>query len=303
MFANFKAFACTALTLFAGHALVADHAAAQPRYHLLVVAEDADRDTVPRDNRIFNEVFQALSEELNTRGFTMIDERAAGMNITSTTRVRRTDTELIDIARALNRPLVDAVVIFQIYASAKRSGNSDIMRPDIRIPGRIINVRTNTLMGSFDVSGLDLPALPANCDRECVLEQMGRHARTLARDLGAALSVKLAALGDGRSIATEGGRPVPSSRCGGMPAAFTLVFDGFGPSEITRMEEYFTAFSDFCATRPVRTSGTYAEYWYETQADAARLNRNLRLMLEQMGVNGQINLTGNTIKVVKVATR
>ena len=46
-----------------------------------------------------------------------------------------------------------------------------------------------------------------------------------------------------------------------------------------------------------------AEYWYETHAAAARLNRNLRLMLDQTSVYRRISVSDNTIRVAKVGPR
>jgi hypothetical protein len=282
------------------------------------VSEDADQETVPRNNRIFNRVLIALGEEMNIRGYSIVDETAAGLNITAQGRVRRRDAELIDIARAISRPPVDAIVVFQIYASAKRSLNSDIMRPEVRIPGRVIDVRSSRLLGAFEVVGLDLPVLPRGCadDRECVLEQVGDQARILARDLGAALAEKLKALPRSRTNAGPGvAEPTPgpvqrtarayppSDGCDGMPQAFTVIFDGFNNQEITKAEEYMTAFKCFEHIRPVRASASQAEYWYETQTDAARLNHSLRVMLDHMGLPGQIQLAGNVLKVVKIGTR
>jgi hypothetical protein len=283
--------------------------------NILIVSEDADQETVPRNNRIFNRVLTALGEEMNLRGFTVIDETAAGLNITTQGRVRRKDNELIDIARAIPRPPIDAVVVFQIYASAKRSMNSDVMRPEVRIPGRIINVRSSRLLGAFEVTGLDLPVLPLGCsnDRECVLEQVGDQARMLARDLGGALAEKLAALSRPRVTGPAAGEPVPGGRtarvyppsdgCDGMPQAFTVILDGFNNQEVTKVEEYLSAFKCFEHMRPVRATATQSEYWYETQTDAARLNHSLRVMLDHMGLPGQIQLAGNVLKVVKIGTR
>ena len=46
-----------------------------------------------------------------------------------------------------------------------------------------------------------------------------------------------------------------------------------------------------------------AEYWYETHADAARLNRNLRPMLDRINVYGRISVSDNAIRVAKVGPR
>ena len=53
----------------------------------------------------------------------------------------------------------------------------------------------------------------------------------------------------------------------------------------------------------MRAGAGSAEYWYETRSDPARLNRNLRLMLEHMNAPGQVAFSGNTFVVSKVATR
>jgi hypothetical protein len=268
--------------------------------NLMIVSDDADRDTVPRESRIFNRVFLAVAEEMNIRGFTVIDETAAGMNITTPGRVRRRDTELIDIARAIPRPPIDAVVVFQIYASAKKSQYSDVTRPEVRIPGRIINIHTGQLLGAFEVSGLDLPPLPVNCDRECLLERIGDSARPVANQLAEALALKLAAFEAGRGATNVVG---VSPGCEGTSQSFTVVLEGFTSQQTTKAEEYMAAFKCFTTMRPVRTSPTFAEYTYQTSDDAARLNRNLRVMLDHMDVPGQVEMRANVIRVVRIGRR
>ena len=54
---------------------------------------------------------------------------------------------------------------------------------------------------------------------------------------------------------------------------------------------------------PVRSSPKLAEYTYDTSDDIARLNRNLRVMLDHMGLPGQVSVAGNTLKVVQIGTR
>ena len=300
----------TALTSLVAPAAYAD----QPG--LLVVSDDADQETVPRNNRIFNRVITALGEEMNVQGWTVVDEVGAGLDITAQGKVRRGLPELIDIARAIRRPPVDAVVVFQIFASAKRSLNSDVMRPEVRISGRIINVRSSQMLGAFEVVERDLPVLPLGCDRdrECVIEQMGDNIRVLARDLGAALAEKLVNFRPGNPGPLTGPGPLPgpgvgaivhapADGCNGFPQAFTVILDGFNNQELTKAEEYMAAFKCFDHMRPVQVRASVSEYWYETQTDAARLNHSLRVMLDHMGLPGQISVAGNVVKVVKIGTR
>lgn len=293
------------------------HAQAQTRPNILVVSEDADEDTVPRGNRIFQRVIHELAETMNTRGYNVYDETAVGMDITKPGRVRRRDAEVIDVARSIPRPPIDVVLIFQIYASARKSSYSDIVRPEIRIPGRLLNVRTGQLIGSFEVTGLQLPPLPQDCDRECLLERVGAEARMLATDLAAALTDKLAGFirpGGGSTLQTPGPDRAPppaaytppvggdADVCG-MPTAFVIRVNGFTAPEMQAIEEYLSAFRCYEHQRPVRSSANHAEYWYETRAGSARISRNLRLMLEHMNVQGQVSFSGNTFVITKVATR
>ncbi|WP_331317679.1 hypothetical protein [Methylobacterium mesophilicum] len=185
------AFRAACLTVLAFGSAYAAPARAQSKPNVVVMGEDADEDAVPRGNRIFQRVIHELSETMNLRGYNVYDETAVAMGFTQANRVRRRDAELIEVARAVQTPPLDVVAVFQIYASASKSPYSDIVRPEIRIPGRLLNVRTGQSLGSFEVAGLQLPPLPQGCDRECLLERVGAEAKTVGADLAAALTAKL----------------------------------------------------------------------------------------------------------------
>ena len=290
-------------------------AGAQTGPTIVVMGEDADADSVPRGNRIFERVLPALAEEMNVRGFDVYDETAVAMGFTDAGRVGRTDAELIEVARAVGNPPLDVMVIFSIYASAQDSVYSDLVRPSVRIPGRLLNVATGQQIGSFEVTGLELPPLPVLCDRECLLETVGDSARLLAADLAVALTDKLEGFAAAPAApaapvgVVTGAAPVviapaaPGDECAGLPTAFVVRVEGFEELEVSAMEEYLAAFGCAQGVRPVRAAARSAEYWYETRADSGRLNRNLRLMLEHMDVGGQVSFAGNTFVVTKVATR
>jgi hypothetical protein len=52
-----------------------------------------------------------------------------------------------------------------------------------------------------------------------------------------------------------------------------------------------------------RASASFVEYTYETSLDAAVLNRNLRVILDELGVPGQIQFGTNVLEVVRIGTR
>jgi hypothetical protein len=311
--------AAAAFALAVPLAAASPEAMAQTKPNIVIMSEDADEDTVPRGNRIFNRVIAELGEVMNLKGYNVYDETAVAMNITTPGRVRRRDAEVIDVARAVQNPPLDVIAIFQIYASATKSNVSDIVRPNVRIPGRLLNVRTGQQIAAFEVTGLELGPLPQNCDRECLLEKVGAEARLIANELGQALTAKLdgfiaPAAGDANPVT----QPAPAGSggavnsnapagdvegCGSMPTAYVIRVTGFQGSEVQQIEEYLRAFSCYTHQRPVRATAAQAEYWYETRSDSARLNRNLRLMLEHMNAGGQVSFAGNTFTVNKVGTR
>jgi hypothetical protein len=296
-------------------------ALAQPKPNIVVMGEDADEDSVPRGNRIFQRVITELSESMNLRGYNVYDETAVAMGFTQPNRVRRRDAELIEVARAVQNPPIDVIAIFQIYASASKSGYSDIVRPEVRIPGRLLNVRTGQSLGAFEVAGVQLPPLPQGCDRECLLERVGAEAKTIAADVAGALTAKLDGIvaprrsnaGPGPALGTTplgagGAAPgetvaLPAEACGGLPTAYTVRLNGFSAQEIQAAEEYMAAFRCYEHHRPVRSGASSSEYWYETRADSARLARNLRLMLDHLGAGGQVQFSGNAFVVNRIATR
>ncbi len=317
---RFKKLFFAAAAAFVFTSSLATGAFAQSRPNIVMMSEDNDEDTVPRGNRIFNRVIRELGETMNVRGYNVYDETAVAMGISQPGRVRRRDAELIDIARSVQTPPVDVIVIFQIFASAQKSLYSDIVRPDVRIPGRLLNVRTGQSLGSFEVTGLQLPPLPAGCDRECLLERVGAEAKALSTDLAQALTQKLDGViapkradGGGTGVtetAPGSGAPVVAlapgdtgESCVGLPTAYVVRVNGFSSAEIQAVEEYMRAFKCYEHHRTVRAAGSQTEYWYETRIDGARLNRNFRLMLEHMNVGGQVSMSGNTVVLGKVATR
>jgi hypothetical protein len=100
--------------------------------------------------------------------------------------------------------------------------------------------------------------------------------------------------------------PVPAGGgqgCSNLPTAFVIRLTGFSTDEVEAIEEYLRAFGCYPHHRPIRATVSQTEYWYETSADSARFNRNMRLMLEHMSTAGQVSFTGNTFDITKLATR
>ena len=264
--------------------------------NILIMGEDADEDTVPRNNRVFKRVLDALANELTLEGFAVYDEVAVSLDGFNQGRVRRRDAEIIDIARSVKRPPIDVSVIFSVYAHTKKTNYT--MKIQTRITGRLLNVQSGKRLGSFEVEIPQVDNVPVDCNRECILETVGKNAKMLAHDLGAVLAKKLDYLSPtgGTSVA-----PRSNDDKGGLLLEYSLVFEGFTEDDISRIEEYMVAFKGYKKHRPINSSLRSAEYWYETGSDAARLNRNLRLMLEHMNIQGRVVYSSNKITTQKIA--
>ena len=281
--------------------------------NILIIGEDADRSTVARNSRVFNRVLSALSNELNDEGFSVYDETAVTLGHSRQGRIRRDDEEIIDVARSVKRPPIDVAVIFAIYTDTDKTAYTQKIYA--RIEGRLLNVLTGQRLGSFEV---ELPG-PVNarldCERECILEKVGQNARALAQDLGAVLTSKLAHRVRGNAVVSPpltktariaSSRPLTtplSSTTRGLPTAYALVFNGFDPSEITRIENNIVGFNGYSHHRPITSSLRQIEYWYETGSSSAELNRNLRDLLDHLEVKGRLTFSGRQFLVQKIGLR
>ena len=269
-------------------------AQAADKPNLLVFGEDFDDDAIPRDSRVFRRVLTSLQEQLSDKGFDVFDETAVTLDNFAQGRTGRSDAEIIDIAKSITRPPIDVATIFTIYASARDVGHTTKVR--VRIEGRLLQVKTGQHLGAFEVKGPPEWNAPAKCNRECIIESVGDYAKTLGNDLGSVLAEKLAWL-------VEGHTGTVSNTGSALPTAYNLVFDGFTPDEMLKIEEYMTIFSGYKTHRPGYSSNTRAEIWYESSIASARLNRNIQRMLAELDLRGTVQFSGNTFTLKKITLR
>ena len=95
----------------------------------------------------------------------------------------------------------------------------------------------------------------------------------------------------------------PDKGCSGLATVYTIVLTGYDPSDIRQIEETLVAFSGYGHHGPIRTQTRYAEYWYETCSDRARLERNIRSMIDQMPGQSRVALNGNRFEIAGVGRR
>ena len=314
-----RAFLTIGAVLLALSGISAHVAEAADQPNVMIMGEDADEDTVPRHSRIFNRVNDALRTRMMELGFKVYNETATTMNITNPGRVRRTDAELISVAQNITAAPIDVISTFQIYASAQDNAYSDIKQMRIRIVGRMLQVQTGRDLGNFEVSvgPRGLKPLPPGCNPDCVLERVGDEAKIIANEVGTVLARKLDELSPSARksgevitapapVASVAPPPVvdltaPKGGCSGLGSAYTVVFSGYESDDIRQIEQILVALSGYEHHRPIRTQNRHYEYWYETCSDRARLERNIRSMIDQMPGQNRVALSGNRFEIERIA--
>lgn len=303
--------------------------AATTRINALVMSENASPETMSRAVPIHRRVVAQLSEVLNQRGIQIYDADLLASQYMTPGKTRYTDDELLALARTVaSTTPIDVVVFFEVVADIQQNPITPrVLYPRVRMPGRILNVRTAQLVGSFEVDAGRLPALPVPCDQECVMSNVGDDAKLIASDLGDALVQKLAGwnaggldrasagsapasmpkLADSTPVSEPTAAPskaVPAgAACEGLSGDYAIQIKDFRQDELLRIEEAIRMFSCYEEMRPMRSGATYAEYSYRTSSGSQRLDRNLRRMLEFLDLTGQVRFDGTRFEVTKVSTR
>ncbi|WP_141235502.1 hypothetical protein [Pseudoalteromonas sp. NBT06-2] len=262
--------------------------------NILIIGEDAAGDSVPNDSRVFKRVLDALINQMHDRGFDVYDEAILTLLDKTPAKIRRTDREIIEIARASKRPPIDIIMIFQIYASSQNLASRT--RINTLLMGRLLNVKTGKHLGSFEVdSGKNFNG-PVECKQECILTIVGDKSRILANDLGAILAEKLLWINNGDEMSDH-------NDLNRMITEYALIFDGFNAKEYMAIEEYLVIFSGYAQHRPIEIRHTRSEIWYQSTIKTAKLDRNLNKMLAELDMQSVINFEGNTFTVKRITFR
>lgn len=269
---------------------------------VMIVGEDVDPDTVPRNSRVFKRVLNAISNEMVNLGFDVKDETALTHMTHVQGRTRRNDAELIQIAKDAG---IDVLCIFSIYPNAKTNQNS--VRVTARIEGRLLSVWDGSRMGNFESEPQQYQLVPRPYSRNDVLEAVGKLSKIIGSDVGAVLADRLdqyhpeggGSSSDGGGSGSGGGSGIGSS---GRLLEWTVIFDGFSDDDMLDVEDYITIFTGYDSHRPksnALNTSSHHEMWYKSSIDSAHLKRNMVRMLRKLNMKGRVYISGNEVKIVK----
>jgi hypothetical protein len=297
--------------LLAGCAALAVPAQAQSQSsipNVLVMGEDCDQDTVPRNSRVFRQVLQEMQQQLDTGGYRYFDETTVGLGEMVENRTRRCRAELVDVARLVTREHpIDVVALFSIYASTQQREYASIAR--IRVEGELLDPHSGQGFGTFEMPA-DEVMLPLECPRECLLEKLGERSRNLGRDLGHVLVQLLdqrwergPATAERTSPGDTPSAPMASGDAAGFVRTYDLCFDGFTQDDVVEIEEVLVAFQGYQSHRARETQATRTCFAYESGIAQAKLSRNLVRMLGYLDMEGTSTCQGTACTISKVPQR
>ena len=275
------------------------HSYAADSANLLIMIEDADKNAIARDSRINKRVHASISQQLN-HIVDVYDETSVTLNQFKQGRVRRTDAELLDIARSITRPPIDIVVVLSTYASVNTSEYAKKAR--VRVEARLLNAKSGQFLENFEVQSPNSWSIPYACDRQtCMLEEMGDEAKVLGDELGLILAEKLKWLLNGEADDNvNNGRTAPTVS---MFNDYYLEFDGFSAQDVANIEEYLLVFSGYISHRPTQQRHTRTTLLYRSTIGTAKLSRNMLKLLDELNMRATINFEGNSFSLKRITLR
>ena len=161
---------------------------------VVITGEYSNPDTIPTRHRIYMRFIWSLRNQLVDNGFKVFDESLITLKYPNQGRVRRSDTEIIDIVNHLKTKRINYLIFFSIRPTFIKSElNSRVENKTLfklRVTVRILDVGEGTNKGNFEVNGA-LEELPKNCSSPCLMEKVGSYAVELAGDVGTLLEGRL----------------------------------------------------------------------------------------------------------------
>jgi hypothetical protein len=303
--------ALAALLLTASAAVVAPgHARAQAGNNIQVLAmlEDADPRSVVRTSNIAKRVTAELKRSLQDQGFRMVDEEMIAADLGWTIAVRRPKLELIqamNMANTSNNAAlhVRAQAIFSIFAVREQLNFGS--RIQVRVDGELYDAATRQFVGAFEMPRQTFSA-PADCNDACLSEVVGDHAREIAISVGDVLGKQLLAIAPPPPPVAVGAAPGATGpvadagrgdpRCQGMMTTYSLGFRRFTDLEVLQIMNVAAAgngsgFPCFSSYESIGGTGAVQRFGYVSTASAAKLREWLTLLLLDMGLSTDRQVT------------
>lgn len=164
--------------------------AAARAQRVMIVVDDTLPGAAPRDGRASDTALAALRSELERNGIAVQDGRGVTLLNPQQENARRSDAEIVQLARRQPQAAFDAVVLFTTMVSVDFAIQAQA--PYLR--GRAVVLRADgSNLGTFEWAPTARTTMPYACDRACVLETLTPEAPAVGTNVATKLIAALAA--------------------------------------------------------------------------------------------------------------
>lgn len=143
--------------------------------NLLIMADDGDAASLRRDDPGLAAFVEALADRLGEAGWRMFDETAVTVGNFRQGRLRRSDAELVEIARMIPKPPVDTVVMAAVFARLQPAGPA--MKLEVRAMAKVLDVCSGRRIATVERRPAEDWRLWPSCQGACAAAETARVAR------------------------------------------------------------------------------------------------------------------------------
>ncbi|MEM6999275.1 MAG: hypothetical protein AAF529_00720 [Pseudomonadota bacterium] len=256
---------------------------------IMVLVEDGDKKSMHRNSRVNKAVVAATNGELSQSGFVVVDASAVTAGIAKEGDYRRTRRDNLTIAKAVERPPLDIVVLLTTYVHGRKSNIGTEI--DVELTGELVNP-TGNYLDNFKVQ---MSFQTGDCTGQCLSDAAADNAADLGHELGYVLRQKIEEIGRKSSDAFAQDNRIEQG--------YTLRFEGFNNEEVLEVERELRVLDGYEDHKIIRWGNTRAEMYYLSTADADQLNGVIRRMLVEMGFKTRVSYMRRSFNIQRITTR
>jgi hypothetical protein len=155
---------------------------------VMVVGDDVPEGSIRRSDPAFTAALAAFEEQLRRSGFAVSDGRAIS-TLDELDRTRRSDADIVQLARRQQREPLDAVVVFALFVRMEfgQGGPTLAGRSNTVLSGRgvatLLRAADATNVGVFEAITPGRWPVGFDCARTCQVETTGAEAPVVAETL------------------------------------------------------------------------------------------------------------------------
>jgi hypothetical protein len=258
---------------------------------ILVAGADQNPASVKRESAAFNRIQAAINGQLIDQGYAVYDEAAIGSGAYQQHKARRSEADIIEMARTIRKPPIDTLLVFTAYHDARTLPYTTKWRT--RIQGQLLDLQSGQVLGNFELVSPTQP-VSSDCGVACLADIHSHQAGIVAVDLGALVAEKLR-----RGRAAALGQKHRSNKTN----QYSLIFEGFSTEEVIAIEFGFGTLSGYKTHRLAYSGYRRSEIWYEAQTTTVKLNKQLQSMLDEMDLKSLVRLDGNEFLIKRITLR